>query len=275
MDGRSLRLEKLFGRQGPAVIVAVDHGMFDGLVPGFADLPSVVQKTVSRDADGLLVSPGMFPHVAGSLAYRGAPIGIIRLNWNTVYSFHWAHEDAASVRVMHPSEALAMGAEWVLVSLTLQTGSEDRDARNVEVFASLVSEAHRVGLPAIGEYFPKTDGLETAELEDAVATGARIVAELGADAIKTFWTPSFAEVTRSVPVPVLGLGAEKTPHEVDALALARRIIDDGGRGVVFGRNVIQAGDPAAFLAALCDVVKHGATAADAAARHGLGEVPVR
>ena len=50
------------------------------------------------------------------------------------------------------------------------------------------------------------------------------------------------------------------PHESDALLLAQRAVQAGARGVVFGRNVIQAHRPDRFLAALQEVVKEGHSA---------------
>jgi DhnA family fructose-bisphosphate aldolase class Ia len=107
------------------------------------------------------------------------------------------------------------------------------------------------------------------QLHDDVLIGSRIVAELGADAIKTFYTRDFKAVTSAVPVPVFGLGAEKLPTQRDALALAQREIEDGASGVVFGRNAIQVADPFKFQAALCDVVRHSKSAADACREYQL------
>jgi DhnA family fructose-bisphosphate aldolase class Ia len=108
------------------------------------------------------------------------------------------------------------------------------------------------------------------ELHNVVSVACRILAELGADAIKTFYTgPRFDEVTAACPVPVFALGAEKLPKEIDALRLAHDAISRGARGVVFGRNVIQAKDPAAFLGALRAVVKDGATPEEAARQFEL------
>ena len=107
------------------------------------------------------------------------------------------------------------------------------------------------------------------QLHDDVLVGSRIVAELGADAIKTFHTCDFQAVTSTVPVPVFGLGAEKLPTQMDALLLAQREVEEGAGGVVFGRNAIQVPNPSAFQAALCDVVKRGKSAADACREHQL------
>jgi DhnA family fructose-bisphosphate aldolase class Ia len=71
-------------------------------------------------------------------------------------------------------------------------------------------------------------------------------------------------------VPILALGAKKLPHERDALALAASAVRSGARGVVFGRNLIQAHDTEAFMQALRDVVKAGADPVEAAKRYGIG-----
>jgi DhnA family fructose-bisphosphate aldolase class Ia len=87
--------------------------------------------------------------------------------------------------------------------------------------------------------------------------GTRIIAELGADLIKTFYTHCFRSVTASSPVPVLGLGAAKLPTQREALQLAADEVAAGAGGVVFGRNALQVPNPSAFQQALCDVVKRG------------------
>ena len=84
--------------------------------------------------------------------------------------------------------------------------------------------------------------------------------------IKTFNTHDFKKVTESCPVPIFGLGADKTPTQIQALQLASDEIRDGARGVVFGRNAIQVKDPFAFQAALCEVVKRGLSPSDAVSR---------
>jgi class I fructose-bisphosphate aldolase len=57
--------------------------------------------------------------------------------------------------------------------------------------------------------------------------------------------------------------------EVDALKLAHRAVTAGARGVVFGRKVIQAKEPARLLRALKDVGQGNTAPAEAAAQYGL------
>jgi DhnA family fructose-bisphosphate aldolase class Ia len=265
----NIRYERLFNRNERAVIIAADHGEFDGPIPGMIDLPETVKK-IDQCVDGILLSPGMIPHCRHAFNYKGAPLAIARLNWSTVYCFQWKYKEAVTVPAFSPKEALRLGAEVVLVSLTLETGSEENDARNVEVFRKLCAEAKEYGLPVIGEYFPaQHETLTPEQLYRKVYVAARIITELGADLIKTFFTINFESVTGSCPVPVLGLGAEKKPTQLEALQLACSEVAGGAGGVVFGRNAIQVSDPQAFQRALCDVVKRDLSPEKAATKHGL------
>lgn len=256
MNGKELRLEKLFNKSDNAVIVAIDHGLFDGPIPGMVNLNETAKK-INPCIDGVLLSPGMLKQLRSVFNYKGAPMPIVRLNWSSVYCFHWNYNDAYTVLAQTVEEAVANGAEIVLVSLTLQTGSEDIDTKNVELYSRLVNVADRLGIPVIGEYFPTHSGEITKEqMHEQVYSCSRILSELGCDMIKTFYTHDFKKVTESCPVPIFGLGAERKPTQFEALQLAADEIRDGAKGVVFGRNAMQVPDPAKFQEALCDVVKN-------------------
>jgi DhnA family fructose-bisphosphate aldolase class Ia len=252
------------------VIIAIDHGLFDGPIPAMEDLPATAER-INPDVDAVLLAPGMLRHCAPLFAGQKRPLAAVRLNWNTVYCFHWNYRAAKSVEGYGVEDALREGMDVALVSLTLQTGSEERDAANVEIFARLTTQAHRLGVPVIGEYFPTGHAEMTPQqLHEGVRIGSRICAELGADAIKTFNTQDFKAVTGTCPVPVFGLGAEKLPTPADALTLAASEIKAGAGGVVFGRNAIQVANPHAFQAALCDVVKKGAQVDAVVRQYKLG-----
>ncbi|MHC4715352.1 MAG: class I fructose-bisphosphate aldolase [Planctomycetota bacterium] len=268
MDGREIRLRRLFG-DGRAVVIAIDHGLFDGPIAGMEDLPATAGK-INPDVDAVLMAPGMLRHCTAVLAGRRRPLAMVRLNWNGVYCFGWDCQAARSVHCCEPEDALREGMDIALVSLTLQTGDEGRDAANVEVFSRLTTRCHALGIPVVGEYFP-VGHLEMApeQLHESVRVGSRIVAEIGADAVKTFHTSDFRAVTSACPVPVLGLGAEKRPTQRDALQLAADEVAAGAAGVVFGRNAIQVPDPHAFQAALCAVVREGASVDEAVRTHRL------
>jgi DhnA family fructose-bisphosphate aldolase class Ia len=271
LTGKEIRLNKLFTNGDNAVVVAIDHGEFDGPLPGMIDMPEVVKK-VDASVDAVLLAPGMLQHCGHAFNYKGAPMPMVRLNWSSHFCFHWDYSEGIAVPAWSVADALAAGAEVVLVCLTLKTGSEGGDASNVQVFCELLSEAKQLGIPVVGEYFPaRPDKLSPEELHDEVYKGCRIVAELGADMIKTFYTNKFNEVTEACPIPIFGLGAEKTPKQIQALELAERIVQNGGKGVVFGRNATQVSNPAAFQRALCEVVKKGVPASEALKNNGLAD----
>jgi DhnA family fructose-bisphosphate aldolase class Ia len=254
MNGVELRSQKLLST-GRAVIIACDHGEFDGPIPGMINLAETITR-INPQVDGVLLSPGMIRHTGDYFARKGAPMVVGRLNWDTVYCFHWQYNEAPAVEAFSPQEALACGVEIALVSLTLKTGSEERDARNVEIFRRLTAQCHQLGMPVIGEYFPAhSDTISPDEMHHEVLIGSRILAELGADMIKTFHTHRFRDVVAGCPVPIFALGAAKLPTPLDALLLAQREVADGAGGVVFGRNALQVEHPLQFQSALMQVVK--------------------
>ncbi len=269
MEGHWIRLNRLFSDGKRAVVAAADHGFFLGPQPGMIDLPSAIEAW--READGILLSPGMLQTCGHAFSYRGAPCAIVRLDWSTVFGGRWGFTGAHPTRVLEPATALAMGADLGIATFTFTMAQELVDRDNIEHFARLVDAKRACGLPLIGELFPVAPSNLTAEeLFTQVHTGGRVLAELGADIIKTYFTGErFAETVEATPVPILCLGAEKLPNDIDALELARRAVRAGARGVVFGRNVIQARDPAAMISAVHAGGKEDADPTEAAAEAGL------
>jgi DhnA family fructose-bisphosphate aldolase class Ia len=268
--GEHIRLSRLFDGGANAVIVAIDHGLYNGPRRGFEHPWTLIERL--RSADGVLISPGMVPHVAAAFGSRGAPALLVRLNWGTQYASQWAYHESRTVQMISVAQAVALGADIVLAGMSIKTGSEAVDAENVGQVARCIAEKREVGVPIVGEIYPAGhEDIAPAERHEQISIGCRIAAELGVDLIKTFHTGErFGEVVRSTPVPILALGSRKAEHEVDALELAAMAIRDGARGVVFGRNVVCAREPERFLEALQEVVKGGAEPGAAAEKHGLG-----
>jgi DhnA family fructose-bisphosphate aldolase class Ia len=269
MSGKYIKMNKLMSKDKNAVIIAIDHGYMDGPIPGMENLNKTIQQ-IDSCIDGILLSPGILKNMGYAFAYKGAPMPIVRLNWSTVFCFKWGYTKAYTRQALSAKDALTLGAEIVLISLTLKTGCEKTDVENVELFGKLCNEARRYGLPVIGECFPNnSDNISDEETHDQVLRGCRIIAELGADMVKTFYTHNFVEVIESCPIPVFGLGGHATEDPIDSLILAQKEIKEGARGVVFGRNAIQRLDPIAYQRALCDVVKHNMDPQEAALKYNL------
>ena len=271
MKPSELRLRRLFNG-GKAVVIAIDHGLFDGPIPGMENVDGLPEK-IHGDVDAVLLSAGVLRRIGPAVfGNRGAAVPIVRINWSTIYCFTWDYHSGTTVEAFSPRDALRLGADTVLVSLSLASGSEARDAANVELFSRLCRDAHEYGMVVVGEYFPvDVAKLRAEQLHDEVRIGCRILCELAADVIKTYHTCNFGEVVSGCPIPILTLGGEKTAREIDALKAAQTQIADGAAGVVFGRNALQALDPIAFQKALIEVVRNGLEAEEAAAKYGIAQ----
>lgn len=253
--GEKIRLEKLFSDNKNAVVVAVDHGLYFGPLEGMINLPAVIDRI--GEADAILMSPSMPSYCSSVFSKRNAPSLLIRLNWASNYVGEWNYKHSYSVKMVSVAEAVAQGADLVMCSLTLKNPDEAEDARNVEIFSRSVSEKHALGIPLVGEFYPTGgDNRQPEDMQEEIFIGCRMIAELGANLVKTFYTGKrFSEITAATPIPVLALGARKLPKESDALKLAADAINAGAKGIVFGRNVLQSRDPKRLLDALKEVVK--------------------
>ena len=118
--GSSIRLHRLFDGRQNVVVVAIDHGLYNGPRPGFEDLGPVVDRL--GNADAILTSPGMVPHVQSVFQRRGAPALIVRLNWGTQYATQWNYHESRSVPMISAAAAVALGADVVLVGMSIKTG---------------------------------------------------------------------------------------------------------------------------------------------------------
>ncbi|GHV70589.1 aldolase [Spirochaetia bacterium] len=270
MTGKDIRMGKLFSGGHP-VIIAMDHGSYMGPFDGLRDITREINQF--SKADALLLMPGMAKRCGPFFARKDAPLCIIRLNWAAHYckphmeEFARIKKDAYynkgyNVSFADVKYAVSLGADIVIASLLLGT-DEEANTKNITEFGSLVQQADRIGIPLIGEFIPM-GGIDRykGDLLD-LTLGTRACAEFGADMIKTVFVDNFEEVSGSSVVPVLALGGGTFDHPSEAFATARRAIEKGAAGVVYGRNVICAKKPAAYLDCLLDVVKNNASPEDA------------
>ena len=106
-----------------------------------------------------------------------------------------------------------------------------------------------------GSCLPAREDLGQELTRDAryIGLATRIIAELGAAFVKTYYVDDFDTVTAACPVPVVIAGGKKL-SELDALKMARNAIDAGAAGVDMGRNIFQSEAPIAMIQAVRAVV---------------------
>jgi DhnA family fructose-bisphosphate aldolase class Ia len=147
--------------------------------------------------------------------------------------------------------------------VTALPGSAKEEA-TLENLATMAGIAHQWGVPVLGEMVPGgfNSGPEYRTQEN-IAMSARIGVELGADFIKTPYTPGFGAVTGACFRPVVILGGSKRGSEREMLVDIKAAIEAGGAGVAIGRNIFQAADPVAMTAAVAAILHRSASVDEA------------
>jgi putative autoinducer-2 (AI-2) aldolase len=161
----------------------------------------------------------------------------------------------------HPAMAMAdamrINADAVAVQVFI--GGE-HESRSVQNLTSLVDAGYEAGIPVLGV---TAVGTELVRDSRYLGLATRIIAELGAQLVKTYYCDEgFDEVVAGCPVPVIMAGGKKL-DELDALTMASNAVRAGAAGVDMGRNIFQTANPSAMLRAVRAIVHDDAEPADA------------
>ena len=117
----------------------------------------------------------------------------------------------------------------------------------------------RYGIPTLGVV---AVGKEMERTEKFFLLATRVLAENGANIVKSYFCDGFERVAAACPVPIVIAGGKKLP-ELEALEMAYKAIDQGAHGVDMGRNIFQSDCPAGMAQAIGKVVHEGYTAQQA------------
>jgi len=270
MGGIDLRIRKLFRGKQCLVISALDHVVMYGVQPGIEDSAAAIRNCTGTDA--LLMSRSTLERNAELLGRPEAPVPVVRINWSSSFYYPLDYREGNTCISCTVEEAVQAGAGAAICSLFLEEkGAQARETENVRVFTEVVRQKERLGIPLIGEcYVVEHKELSADELHAKVKRVVRVMAELGADLIKCFFTGDrFHEVVENTPVPVFTIGAEKLDTDLAVLRKARDSVKQGARGIIFGRNIFMAKNPPKLIEALNDVINGGQQPEAALKRHGL------
>lgn len=262
--GKAIRIGRLLPPGGGrAAVVALDHGLHLGPVPGAVDVAATLETLAGAGADAFLVSPGLVRAFPSVFMGRGAPGLILRVDWtNRWRSPDQLGSDEGRGRMIASAEdAARLGADAVLTYLFFGYEDPEAEARQVGEVARLVQDCDRLGMGCIIEPMPRgrRAGADAYRAEH-IALGARIACELGADVLKTDYSGdagSFREVTGASFRPVLIAGGPRVSSDREVLEMVAGALEAGARGVFIGRNLFQAPDPGALMAAVCSMLRDG------------------
>jgi DhnA family fructose-bisphosphate aldolase class Ia len=270
------RLNRLFNPDsGRALDVAVDHGFFGepSFLTGIEDMDSVIATLVGANPDAVQLTLGQ-ARTLQSFPGKHKPALVLRTDVANVYG-NPLDDHIFSHHLPHAiEEAVRLDAVAVCANLMHLPGRPEIREANIRSIMALRKEATRYGMPLMIEPLVMQDnaaaggGYMVDGDTDKIVTLVRQAKELGADLIKADPTDNVADYSKVITVagdvPVLVRGGGR----VDDRTLLERtvaVLDQGARGIVYGRNIIQHPKPAGITAALMAVLHHGASVDDALA----------
>ena len=247
--GLNNRLSKIFRPEtGKTVMLAVDHGYFQGPTTGLENLEKTIEP-LAPHADCLFITRGMLRNsidsdLSASICLRvsGGPSILKELS----------NEDI----VVSMEEALRLNASGIGMSIFVGADNEDRTISNL---GRLISEAEKYGMPVLAI---TAVGREMVRDSRYLGLSCRIAAEIGARIVKTYYCEDFYKVVESCPVPIVMAGGKKI-EEKDALQMTENAIKEGASGVDMGRNIFQSAKPVFMMKAIGAIVHKGANAKEA------------
>ena len=248
--GMQHRLARIFRPEdGRTVMLAIDHGYFQGPTSGLERIDLDVLPLVPH-ADALMVTRGVLRSVVPPAMQQGF---VVRASGGPSILKELSNEEIA----IDIDDAARLGAAGMAVQVFIGGEFETQSVHNM---TRLVDVGLRSGIPVLGV---TAVGRELVRDARYLGLATRIIAELGAQVVKTYFCDEgFERVVAGCPVPIIMAGGKKLP-ELEALTMARRAIDAGAAGVDMGRNIFQSNAPIAMIKAVSAVVHEGASAADA------------
>ena len=239
--GMKKHLSNIFNpKSGNTVMFAFDHGYFMGSVSGLERLD--------------LLIPLLNNHVDVLMATRGALRTCVRPDCKKAIALRvssgssMVQEDLShEVVAVDMEDAIRMNADCVAVQTFI---GADGQLESIDNLSKTINAAMRYSIPTLG-VVAVGKNMERTGKYFKLAT--RIVAELGANIVKTYYCEEFDEIAAACPVPIVVAGGKKLP-EKEALEMAYRAMRDGARGLDMGRNIFQSAHPVAMADAIGKIV---------------------
>lgn len=270
---KEYRLNRMFNpASGRLLDVAIDHGIFGepSFLTGLEDPVAAIHTLVNANPDVIQLTPGLAP-ILQSIPNRNKPALLMRTDVANVYGnpldshlFSIHAEDAIE-------RAVRLDAACVVANLLQVPGHPELREQSIKTILDLRIAADRYGMPLMIEPLVMQDNTKSGGYmvdgdADKIVTLVRLAVELGADLVKADPTTDPQDYHRVIQtagnVPVLVRGGGKTTDQ-ELLTRTAEVLNQGARGIVYGRNIVQHADPVGITRALMAVVHDGVSAEDA------------
>ena len=264
---KSARMKRLFGTSGNCFDVAIDHGMFNepGFLNGIENMHNAISIVAAAAPDAIQLTPGTAP-ILQAIPGKARPALVLRTDIANVYGnplpqklFSVIIEDAIE-------QAVRLDAACVVVNLLMLPDQPELHEACIKNINILKGACEKVGMPLMVEPLVMQDNEKAGGgyMVDGNITKilslVRQAVELGADIIKADPCDDVKEYHQVIEIaqgiPVLVRGGGKVSDE-EILTRTSALMEQGAKGIVYGRNVIHHANPAGMTKALMAVVHDG------------------
>ena len=266
------RLNRLFAEDGKCFDVAIDHGFFNefGFLSSIENMRRAIEIVVRANPDAIQVSPGQ-ASILQSIPGKKKPSLVFRTDVANVYGKELPSHLFSEVVEGAVELALRADAACVVVNLFRLPNRPDVHHQCVKNISKLKPLCERYGMPLMVEPLVMQDNAKGGGYMvdgdlNKILPLVRQAVELGADIIKADPCDNpeeyhkVIEIAGGIPVLVRG-GGRVADEEIFRRTL--QVMQQGAKGIVYGRNVIQHPKPAAMTQALMAIVHSGADVARA------------
>lgn len=239
--GMKNRLSRIINpKTGHCVMLAVDHGYFQGPTTGLRNLGKTVNPLLPY-ADALMITRGALknwipPEMDKPVVLRvSGGQSILKELSNEIITT--SVEDAIRINASAITCSVYVGGEY--------------EKETIGNLAKLVDEGEKYGIPVLAVTAVGKDMVRDARY---LGLACRICVEIGAHIVKTYYCENFEEVVEACgKIPVVIAGGKKI-EEKEALQMAKNAIDKGATGVDMGRNIFQSDRPIGMIKAVRAIV---------------------
>ena len=249
--GMKNRLSRIINpKTGRCVMLAVDHGYFQGPTTGLRNLGKTVNPLLPY-ADALMITRGTLR--TWIPAEMDKPV-ILRVSGGQSILKELSNE----IITTSIQDAIRINAS--LITCSVYIGAEF-EKQSIENLSKIINEGQDYGIPVLAV---TAVGKELVRDAKYLGLACRICVEIGAQMVKTYYCEQgFDEVVEACgSVPLVIAGGKKI-EERAALKMAKEAIDAGAVGVDMGRNIFQSDNPIGMIKAVRAIVHQGASVEEA------------
>jgi len=262
------RLNRLFNKNsGKCFDVAIDHGFFCeySFLSGIEDIANSVRVLIEAAPDAIQLTVGQARHLQ-AVPGKDKPALVLRTDVANVYGTDLP--DVLYSRMIEEPvlQALRLDATCVVVNLFRIPGAPEVTDQCIQNILKLKPLCDYYAMPLMIEplvFRPNSEagGYMVDGNIKLISPMVRQAVELGADLIKADPTDDPEEYHKVIElagdVPVLVRGGGRAPDR-ELLDRTYVLMQQGAKGIVYGRNVVQHQDPGGMTRALMAIVHEDA-----------------